>query len=85
MDPSGQLEDGRAFKDIRGLKALLLEDERQIARNLLHRLITFATGAPVSFSDRNEVEAILNRTEAESHGVRSLIHALVDSQLFQIK
>ena len=32
-----------------------------------------------------EVEAILNRTEAESHGVRSLIHALVDSQLFQIK
>ena len=85
VDPSGQLEDGRAFKDIRGLKALLLEDERQIARNLLHRLITFATGAPVSFSDRNEVEAILNRTEAESHGVRSLIHALVDSRLFQIK
>ncbi len=85
VNSSGKLADGRSFDDVRALKALFLRDERQIARNLVHHLITFATGAPVSFSDRDEVEAILDRTTAGGYGVRSLINAVVDSQLFQIK
>ena len=85
VDTSGTLADGRSFEDVRALKALLLQDERQIARNLVHHLITFATGAPVGFSDRDEVESILDRTKASHYGVRSLIHAIVSSQLFQHK
>lgn len=85
VDASGQMPDGRAFHDVRGLKRLLLEDERQIARNLVRQLVVYATGAPVRFSDRAAVEAVLQRTEPGQFGVRSLIHELVQSELFLTK
>jgi hypothetical protein len=36
----------------------------------------------VSFSDRDEVAAILEKTKASDYGVRSIIHAIVQSPLF---
>ncbi len=82
VDASGELWDGRAFADIRDFKRLLLGEERQIARNLARQLATYATGAPVRFSDRAAIEEILRRTEARGHGVRALIHEIVQSELF---
>jgi hypothetical protein len=82
VDSSGILPDGRAFQDVRELKRLLLADEEQIARNLARQLVVFATGAPVRFSDRVHLERILRETKAEDYGVRSLVHAIVRSDLF---
>ncbi len=82
VDCSGELWDGRAFRDVRDLKRMLLEDERQIARNLARQLIVYATGAPVRFSDRAAVERILDRAKPSGYGVRTLIHEVVQSELF---
>ncbi|GAB4364826.1 MAG: hypothetical protein OHK0021_08590 [Bryobacter sp.] len=82
VDPSGVLPNGRRFADVRELKQHLLADERQIARNLATQLITYSTGAPVRFGDRPALEAILNQTQKDGYGVRSLIHAIVQSELF---
>jgi mono/diheme cytochrome c family protein len=85
VDASGALPDGRRFQDVRELKRLLLQDERQIARNLVGQLIVFATGAPVRFGDRPKVEAILDRAAAKGYGVKSLIQFMVESDLFRNK
>ena len=85
VDPSGVLPDGRKFDDVRSLKKLLLADERQLARNLAQQLIVFATGAPVHFGDRATLEQILDRAKPQHYGVRSLIHEIVQSSLFQNK
>ena len=85
IDPSGTLPDGRKFRDIRELKQLLVADERQIARNLVERLVVFATGAPVRFSDRPRIEAILDRSAKENYGIRSLIRNIIASDLFRSK
>lgn len=85
VDPSGVLPDGRPFRDVRELKRLLLADERQLARNLVGQLIVYATGAPVNFSDRSQVEAILDRAAPKNYGVKSLIHAIIGSPIFQQK
>ncbi len=85
VDPSGVLEDGRAFEDIHSFKSLLLADERAIARNLVNQLVLYATGAPVSFGEREQIEAILDSCQKSEYGVRSLIHAVVQSDLFKIK
>lgn len=85
VDSSGQLPDGRSFEDINEFKAHLLADERAIARNLAKQLIVYSTGAPVSFADRLEVERILDQAAAAEYGVRSIIHAVVQSELFRIK
>ena len=47
--------------------------------------VLFAAGAPVRFSDRAQVEAILREAKARDYGVRSLVQAIVQSDLFQAK
>ncbi len=85
VDPSATLPDGRTFHDVRELKRLLLADERQIARNLVGQLVTYATGTPVRFGDRAEVERIVDSTAKRGFGTRSLVHAIVQSDLFRSK
>jgi hypothetical protein len=82
VDPSGELWDGRKFRDVRELKQLVLQDEKQIARNLARQLAIYATGAPVRFSDRAAIEDVLQRASAGGYGVRSLVHEIVQSELF---
>jgi hypothetical protein len=82
VDASGQLPDGRKFKDVRELKRLLLDNERQIAGNLARQLTVYATGAAVGFADRAELDRILERSAGKNYGVRTLVHELVQSDLF---
>ena len=82
VDPSGAMADGRTFNDVRDFKRLLLQDEAQIARNLVKQLSIFATGAPVRFSDRERIEQILEKTRASQFGVRSIVDEIVQSELF---
>ena len=82
VDASGRLYKGEAFDGIKEFKKLLLQDKEVIARNLVHQLVVYATGSPVAFADRDEVAAILEKTKASDYGVRSIIHAIVQSPLF---
>jgi hypothetical protein len=85
VDASGELPDGRKFRDVRELKQLLLADQKQIARNLTRQLTVYATGAAVRFADRQQIESILERASSSHYGVRSLIQELVQSELFRSK
>ena len=70
---------------IRELKQLLLADDKRIARNLAKQLAVYATGAPVGFADREEIEGALARASSSHYGVRSLVHEIVQSELFRSK
>ena len=85
VDATGDLPDGRKFRDIREFKQLLLADEKQIARNVARQLTIYATGAPIGFADRAQIEEVLQRASSSHYGVRSLIHELVQSDLFLAK
>lgn len=86
VDSGGALTNGRPFKDIREFKQLLLSyEERTVARNLVSQLATYGTGAPVGFSDRKQVEEILDKTGGSGYGARDIVHGIVESDLFRIK
>jgi hypothetical protein len=85
VDAAGELPDGRAFQDVKEFKRLIASDELTVARNLARQLVVFATGAPVRFSDRDELERILQRARARDYGVRTLVGEIVGSELFQRK
>jgi hypothetical protein len=85
VDASGKLLTGESFRNVIELKRLLQKDERQIARNMVSQFLTYATGAPVGFADRAEVERILDAAEREHYGMRSIIHEIVKSDLFTHK
>ena len=86
VDSAGSLLNGTGFKNIREFKQLLIErDERTVARNLAAQIATYATGAPVGFSDRKQVEAVLDKTRGSGYGVRDIVHGIVESDLFRNK
>jgi len=85
VDASGELADGGTFTDINGLRELLLKDEDALARNVVRQLMIYATGAGVRFSDREAIDAIVAKTRTSQHGLRSIVEAVVASELFQTK
>ncbi len=85
VDCAGQLPDGRAFANVKELKRMLVKDEATIARNLVRQLSVYATGAPVRYTDRGQIETILKNTSASHYGVRSIVKEIVMSDLFQFK
>lgn len=85
VDPSYQLSDGRSFANIHELKTIYTSREREIARTLVGRLLVYSTGATTSFADQSAIAKIVDEVEGEQYGVRSLIHAVVQSELFQTR
>ncbi len=82
VDPTGELPNGEKFDDVRQLKACLVKDDQQLARNLVQQLTVYATGAPIRYSDRPEIEKILAKTKESGYGVKDIIHELIQSDLF---
>ncbi|MDA1164148.1 MAG: DUF1592 domain-containing protein [Planctomycetota bacterium] len=82
IDASGTLQDGQPFANIHDLKQVLAEDPRQLARNLLGQLTVYSTGIPVRFSDRAEIEVILDACADNQYRVRDLLHSLIQSRIF---
>ncbi len=85
VDPADVLADGRKFKNIDEFKQLLLKDKDQLARALTEKLVTYATGAAPTSADQPEIEAIIRKVRDKNHGFRTLVHEIVQSQLFQSK
>lgn len=85
VDPSDVMPDGRRFENIDQFKQLLLQDKPQLARSLTTKLIAYSTGRAPQRSDRDAVEAIVKKISAKNYGLRSLVHEIVQSKLFQNK
>lgn len=85
VDAGDALPDGRKFADLVEFKKLLLTDPEQIARCLTEKLVTYATGQSVGFSDHAAVGRILTESKGSDYGLRSLVHAVVGSELFRNK
>ena len=81
VDPSGRLLDGRQFNDVHQLKSLLIQNPRQLARNLLERFAIYSIGSPVRFSDRRAIDEILDQCAPDGFRVRDLVRGLVLSRI----
>src|SRR5262249_16224051 len=85
VDPAAVLADGRSFRNIDDVKELLLADKDRLGRALTIKLLTYATGGAPDGSDHPHVEAILETIRNKNYGLRSLIHEIVQSAIFQNK
>ena len=85
VDSAGQLPDGRKFADVVEWKKLLKTNSTPLLKNLARQLAVYSTGREVLFSDREQIDAIVTATEQNGGGIRTLIHQLVQSRLFQTR
>ncbi len=85
VDASGALVSGREFDGPMALNDLLFAAPDELAEAFVSHLTRYATGTDISFSDRSEIRRIVELTKPKNHGLRSLIHELAKSPLFQDK
>jgi hypothetical protein len=53
--------------------------------NLARQLTVYATGGPVRFSDRTEIDKIVDASRPSQDGLRTIVHQIVQSDLFRNK
>ena len=82
VDAGDELADGRRFANVDELKALLLADKRQIARCVVGKLLTYATGGGPQFADRAMIDDIVERAGKHEYGLRTIVHEVVQSPAF---
>ena len=82
LDASGLLPDGRKFADSVELKKLLLADTDKFAAAFTDKLATYALRRGMTFSDREELKHITEKSKATDYKLSSLIESLVTSPLF---
>lgn len=85
VDTRCELLGGVEIADVRAYKAALAARPELLARNLVRKLATFATGVSVEVGDELAVDAILEKAGASGYGVRTLIQEVVQSELFTRK
>lgn len=82
IDASGELPDGSRFRDVVGLKRLLVAQETQFTRALTEKLLAYATGRHITAADRPQVDAIIDEHARRGSGLRDLILLVVGSDAF---
>ncbi len=82
VDPSGQLHSGEPFKNLTDFQSLLLRNPDALATNMVRQFLMYATGSEPHYSDRRAISRILTQTKPNNYGLRSLINAIVQSELF---
>lgn len=77
------MEGGERFENIEGLRQILLDEPDEIARAMVEKLVIYSTGSAITLPDRAEVERIVQQVRSDDFGLRSMIHQVVQSELFR--
>jgi len=85
IDTSYSLPDGREFESLHEFQQLILSHPEKIAENVAEKMLTYGTGAPITFTDRDDVHQIARTTASENYGFRSILKAVVTSETFLTK
>lgn len=85
VDASGQLHEGPSFAGFAEFRQLLAAQKSVLAKSLTTKLLTFATGRDMGFSDRIEIDRIVTESASSNHGLRDLVRGVVVSEVFRKK
>lgn len=85
VDASCELPDGEKFSGFKEFRDHLASQPDRLAKTLATKLLIFATGREMGFSDREEIARIVKESAKTNHGVRDLIHLTIASEIFRWK
>jgi len=85
VDTKSQLPDGQEIADIRAYKAALAARPELLARCFVKKVATFATGASVELEDELVVDKILEKSKSSAYGLQTILHEVIQSELFTRK
>jgi hypothetical protein len=84
IDPSGMLITGEKFSDVRELKKLLREKHAEdFYRCVAEKMLIYATGRGVEYTDEHTLDLIVERLKAEGGTFDALLYGVIESAPFQ--
>jgi len=84
IDASSELFNHQTLEGMEGLKRFLLHSRQdQFVRATVSKLATYALGRPLSFADQADIDTITARVRRDGDGLKTIVAAIVESELFQ--
>lgn len=75
--------DGKAFADVVEFRDIYSEKTTDIAKGFAAHLIAYGTGREVTFSDRIELDQIIEAVAKQGLGMKSIIQSVAASEIFR--
>jgi len=85
LDVSGKFPDGSAFSTLEEYKAGLLAKKEKFARAFSAKLLIYALGRPVGYTDTALIDSLGGSLKSNEYRILSLIDAIVASEAFTTK
>jgi hypothetical protein len=85
VDASGSLLDDSRFGGPKEFKKLTLRQSDAVARCIAAKLVTFSTGHHTESGDILALDAIVASAKKNHYGLRTLLHGVIQSELFTSK
>lgn len=82
VDASGKLPSGDEFQNPSEFRDLMIGRSDDFTKCLAEKLLTYSLGRELDFGDREVVEHMLAKLEAEDGGLKDLVKAIVMSKSF---
>jgi len=85
LDVSGKFPDGITFSTLEEYKAGLMARKDKFARAFCTKLLTYALGRPVGYTDHEQLDALTIVLKNDGYRIQPLLQAIVASESFQTK
>ncbi|MGZ0174398.1 MAG: DUF1592 domain-containing protein [Planctomycetales bacterium] len=86
VDATSELFNKQTLAGMDGLKRYLLTDRQdQFARAMVHKMIAYALGRPLSFGDRTDIDSLTAQVRKQGDRLGDLVHLLISSDIFNSK
>ena len=85
INTNATMINGTELNHINDLKAEVLENIDQFAECLGEKILTYATGRELSYSDRFQIKQIVHESLKAEHGFQDFILALINAKVFRTK
>lgn len=86
IDATSVLFNGQKLEGMDALKRFLLEHRQdQFTRAMVHKMLTFALGRPLTFGDHASVDKITADLRLQGDGLATMVKLIVHSEVFQSK
>ena len=83
VDAKGTLISGQNFEGVKEFKNILMKKPEGVIRCLTEKMMTYALGRVIGFSDRAEIHSITQNLKKDKLGLRSLVHRIIQSNAFK--
>ena len=85
IDAADILADGSPFSGIDEFKNVVAGRPEQLARNLAGHMVSYGTGARLSFADRDAITEIAMTAAPQDYGMRSILNSVITHPIFLTK